>query len=347
MSDIRAKAEARRAKILARESSSSQSRSIRSSLNEELPISSGAAKEGSETGEGMETELSLLPATSVRVERPLAARKKRISEAAIALKQAVEEKEEASKEKEEEEDTGISPSSSSSLGKEAPSRRVSTIEEIELEVRQRTAEFDAKVRSSQNREGNKEEEVSLLKKKKRESKRSSSSNSSSSNSVMLWTRLILVLAMGISTGYRAIPKDPLIRSLLHAKYASSSLSSSPSSPFMPSSFSELKEEASSDDFSASSAQQKERILEAGETLRSLEETRTWSQWFSRKLRRQVETSVSAVSTVGFIMFFLKPQIQNLVNKHFYTVNKMKFLLIECIFPSFFNSLERLLQRRIF
>lgn len=267
MSDVRAKAEARRAKILARDTS----KSVKSAGDED----DGPA---------------LLP-SSEKVERPLAARKQRIeasklettSPLAVAegsredlpddapSEEAVHEEELLRKER---------------AGVKAAEKAAKTVQEIEEEVKRRTAEFDAQVL----RDGIKKE--SAVKDKAKKAAVKAKTPPASSGVAVKVLRAALIVSLGILTGYRSVSSDRTVRELLVAKYAPASYLATKevcSSETRVKKSIDDSEGLEGDEFVAYQTMTNEAVkMDTGRVIRGLENERTWQRWFAKKLRRQVD-----------------------------------------------------------
>ena len=255
MSDARAKAEARRAKILARERKVSVS-TADDAIADLAPLTSGE-----------------------RVERPLAARRQKIqdaSEKAMEDSTGGDGKESADEPKEEvaKLETSAMESAPSSSSKKK------TVQEIEAEIKQRTAEFDAKVLKEGIQKGPAKEDKPV------KAKRATSDNTSSAAVIKLF-RAMLIIGLGVFTGIRSIPSDPMIRALLQAKYSDNRVK-----------LSELFKATLTGDDDSSRLEGEDFIayqtltnsaVKTGseDAIHSFETERTWGRWVQKKLRRKV------------------------------------------------------------
>jgi hypothetical protein len=298
MSDIKARAEARRAKILARDK-----RTVRTN------------GEGGEEDALSEVSLSLQPpASGEKVIRPLAARKLRIEEALKATN-ATEEGGEvsinntiSSRFTEEldvgddtppEEDHGIDGSIApdSKVVTDTPSdgltKRAKTVSEIEEEVRQRTAEFDERQREQGGARKDKTDDKGGKRKGDLSKAKALKTPSVSSSAVMRLFRAMLLIALGMLTGFRAVSDDPTIRTLLLNKYAPTSSTADrltlSSKQSVISGGDDDGAGLEGDDFVAyqTLTQTSSNIRHTADTIRSLETEKTWSRWVSKKVRKQV------------------------------------------------------------
>ena len=258
MSDARAKAEARRAKILARERKVSVSTAEDDAIADVGPLTSGD-----------------------KVERPLAARRQKIQEAAEKTAEDVvgENAEETSIEPQEKEDESVPVAAPSSSSKKK------TVQEIEAEIKQRTAEFDAKVlKEGIHKESNKES-------KKVKKLKISTNNGITAGAVIKLFRASIIIALGILTGIRSIPSDPMIRSLLMAKYSSVPKDTK---------ISEDSAHLDGEDFVAYQTLTNPAVKTGAEhVIRKIEGEKTWQQWFHKRLRKQVTFTSSLLFQINW------------------------------------------------
>lgn len=264
MSDVRARAEARRAKILAR---GTENKSIKQV--------------------GDEDDGPSLTPTTEKVDRPIAARKQRIESAR------------------EEEPPVLTDKGDDEVNTETiPEKPIKTMQQIEEEVRQRTAEFDAKVLAEGILAEKDKEKKEALEKKKAVAKAKASASAPAGNGIKIF-RAVLIISLGAITGYRAISSDSTIRGLLLQKYTSPV-----SRVVQPQDDSTALE---GDEFVAYQTLTNDKIrVDPEPVLRSLQTEKTWSRWVTKKLRRQMETSMSAVSLVGWIVYFSQPMLSGVL-----------------------------------
>ena len=261
MSDARAKAEARRAKILARERKVSVSTAEDDAVADVAPLTSGE-----------------------KVERPLAARRQKIQEAAEKTAEDVVggNVEETSTEPQEKEDESFPIASETAP---SSSSKKKTVQEIEAEIKQRTAEFDAKVlKEGIHKESNKES-------KKVKKLKNSTDNGITAAAVIKLFRASIIIALGILTGIRSIPSDPMIRSLLMAKYSSVPKDTK---------ISEDSAHLDGEDFVAYQTLTNPAVKTGAEhVIRKIEGEKTWQQWFHKRLRKQVTFTSSLLFQINW------------------------------------------------
>ena len=261
MSDARAKAEARRAKILARERKVSVSTADDDAVADVAPLTSGE-----------------------KVERPLAARRQKIQEVAGKVNEDVagsnqDESLNEIQEREEQCDSVPAETAPSSSSKKK------TVQEIEAEIKQRTAEFDAKVlKEGIHKEPVKEEKKKVIKPK------AATDNGNSAAAIIKLFRATIIIALGIITGIRSIPSDPMIRSLLMAKYSNAPTDMRKNAEIYHTSSLETDDSANleGEDFVAYQTLTNSEIKTGAENvIRKIEGEKTWQQWFQKRLRKQV------------------------------------------------------------
>ena len=260
MSDARAKAEARRAKILARERKVSVSTTDDDAVADVAPLTSGE-----------------------KVERPLAARRQKIQEVAekvaedVIAGNAKEVLNESQEQGEESKSVVIETAPSSSSKKK-------TVQEIEAEIKQRTAEFDAKVLKEGILKNSVKEE------KKKSTPKVSKDTGISAAAVIKLFRATIIIALGVITGIRSIPSDPMIRSLLMAKYSNvPNEMRKDTEPFQAKSFeADDSSNLEGEEFIAYQTLTNAEVKTgADHVIRKIEGEKTWQQWFQKRLRKQV------------------------------------------------------------
>jgi 3-methyladenine DNA glycosylase Mpg len=99
-------------------------------------------------------------------------------------------------------------------------------------------------------------------------------------------RAVLIVSLGIITGYRAVSSDRIIRELLLQKYTGEAKVSGEG---IVSGQEEDSQGLEGDEFIAYQTLTNHEVKDTSRVINSIESEKTWKMWFAKKLKRQVPT----------------------------------------------------------